>query len=124
MKAGVVYPQVELGGDTGAVKAFAQAAEDLGYDHIVIYDHVLGAVHAGREPKLTGPYKETDPFHEPLITFAYLAGITKKTRNGDGRYHFTAATNGPVRQAGGRRRPVLGRSAPPWCRGGMELGGV
>ncbi len=29
MKAGVVYPQIELGGDTGAVKAFAQAAEDL-----------------------------------------------------------------------------------------------
>ena len=49
MKAGVVYPQIELGGDTGAVKAFAQAAEDLAYDHIVIYDHVLGAVHAGRE---------------------------------------------------------------------------
>src|SRR5215469_16621890 len=72
MKAGVVYPQVELGGDTGAVKA----AEDLGYDHIVIYDHVLGAVHAGREPKLTGPYKETDPFHEPLVTYAYLAGVT------------------------------------------------
>jgi probable F420-dependent oxidoreductase len=78
MKAGVVYPQVELGGDTGAVKAFAQAAEGLGYDHIVIYDHVLGAVHAGREPKLTGPYKETDPFHEPLVTYAYLAGITSR----------------------------------------------
>ena len=77
MKAGVVYPQIELGGDIGAVKAFAQAAEDLGYDHIVIYDHVLGAVHAGREPKLTGPYKETDPFHEPLVTYAYLAGVTK-----------------------------------------------
>ena len=69
MKAGVVYPQIELGGDTGAVKAFAQAAEDLGYDHIVIYDHVLGAVHAGREPKLSGPYKESDPFHEPLVTY-------------------------------------------------------
>ena len=78
MKAGVVYPQIELGGDTGSVKAFAQAAEDLGYDHIVIYDHVLGAVHAGREPKLTGPYKESDPFHEPLVTYAYLAGVTKK----------------------------------------------
>ena len=63
--------------DTGAVKAFAQAAEDLGYDHIVIYDHVLGAVHAGREPKLTGPYKENDPFHEPLVTYVYLAGVTK-----------------------------------------------
>jgi hypothetical protein len=56
MKAGVVYPQLELGGNTGGLKAFAQAAEDLGYHHIVIYDHVLGAVHAGREPKLTGPY--------------------------------------------------------------------
>src|SRR6267378_8137101 len=77
MKAGVVYPQTELGGDTGAVKAFAQAAEDLGYDHIVIYDHVLGAVHEGREPKLTGPHKENDPFHEPLVTYAYLAGVTK-----------------------------------------------
>src|SRR5260370_25231338 len=77
MKAGVVYPQIELGGDTGAVKAFAQAAEDLGYDHIVIYDHVLGAVHEVREPRLTGPYKENDPFHEPLVTYAYLAGITK-----------------------------------------------
>lgn len=78
MKAGVVYPQIELGGDTGAVKAFAQAAEDLGYDHIVIYDHVLGAVHEGREPKLSGPYTENDPFHEPLVTYAYLAGVTKK----------------------------------------------
>jgi probable F420-dependent oxidoreductase len=76
MKAGVIYPQIELGGDPGAVKAFAQAAEGLGYDHIVLYDHVLGAEHAGREPKLTGPYKESDPFHEPLITFAYLAGVT------------------------------------------------
>src|SRR5438046_7596222 len=78
MKAGVVYPQIELGGDTGAVKALAQAAEELGYDHLVIYDHVLGAVHAGREPKLTGPYRETDPFREPLVTYAYLAGVTKK----------------------------------------------
>ena len=43
----------------------------------MIYDHVLGAVHEGREPKLTGPYKENDPFHEPLVTYAYLAGVTK-----------------------------------------------
>ena len=78
MKAGVIYPQTELGGDIGAVKAFVQAAEALNYDHIVIYDHVLGAEHAGREPKLRGPYTETDPFHEPLITYAYLAGVTKR----------------------------------------------
>ena len=78
MKAGVIYPQTELGGDPGALKAFAQAAEALNYDHIVIYDHVLGVEHAGREPQLRGPYTETDPFHEPLITYAYLAGVTQK----------------------------------------------
>ena len=76
MKAGVIYPQTELGGDVTAVKKFAQAAEEMGYDHIVIYDHVLGADHEGREPPLRGPYKNTDPFHEPLITYAYLAGVT------------------------------------------------
>ena len=78
MQAGVVYPQTELNGDPGAIKAFAQAAEGLGYDHIVIYDHVLGAEHADREPALTGPYKESDPFHEPLVTYAYLAGVTER----------------------------------------------
>jgi len=78
MRCGVVYPQIELDGDPGAVKAFAQAAEDLGYDHFIMYDHVLGAEHAGREPALTGPYTDADPFHEPFIAFAYLTGITKR----------------------------------------------
>ncbi len=78
MRVGVVYPQIELGGDPGAVKAYAQAAEDLGYDHLLLYDHVLGAEHAGRDPKLWGPYTERDPFHEPFITLAYLAGITTR----------------------------------------------
>lgn len=76
MRVGVVFPQIELGGDPGAARAFAQAAEGLGYDHLLMYDHVLGAEHAGREPKLTGPYTERDPFHEPFIAFAYLAAIT------------------------------------------------
>jgi len=52
------------------VKAFAQAAEEIGYDHLVMYDHVIGVEHAAREPKLVGPYTEADPFHEPLVTFA------------------------------------------------------
>lgn len=78
MRCGVVYPQIELNGDPGAVAAFAQAAEDLGYDHFIMYDHVLGAEHGGREPALTGPYTEKDPFHEPFISFAYLAGITRR----------------------------------------------
>jgi len=78
MKIGCVYPQIELGGDPSAVRAFAQAAEELGFDHIIAYDHVLGAEHAGRDPQLTGPYTESDPFHEPLVMFAYLAGVTER----------------------------------------------
>ena len=78
MKTGVVYPQTELGGDPGALKAFAQAAEGLGYDHFILYDHVLGAEHDGRDPPLTGPYTNLDPFHEPLVAFAYLAGLTQR----------------------------------------------
>jgi probable F420-dependent oxidoreductase len=77
MKLGVVYPQIELGGDPNAVRRFALAAEALGYDHLLAYDHVVGASH-DREPRLWGPYTDQDPFHDPLIMFAYLAGLTQK----------------------------------------------
>jgi probable F420-dependent oxidoreductase len=78
MQIGVVYPQIELGGDPIAVGRFGRAVEELGFDHLLAYDHVLGAVHADRTPPLTGPYTELDPFHDPLVMFAYLAGITER----------------------------------------------
>jgi probable F420-dependent oxidoreductase len=76
MQFGAVFPTCEIGDDPIAVRDFAQAAEALGYEHIVIYDHVLGAEHANRAPPLRGPYDETHPFHEPFVLLAYLAGIT------------------------------------------------
>lgn len=78
MHVGVVYPQTELRGDPGAVRRIGRAVEDLGFDHILAYDHVLGAVHADRARPLTGPYDEHDPFHDPFVLFAYLAGITER----------------------------------------------
>jgi probable F420-dependent oxidoreductase len=78
MKIGVAYPQTELLGDPAAVREFGRSVEDLGFDHILAYDHVLGAVHADRTPPLTGPYTERDPFHDPFVMFAYLAGITER----------------------------------------------
>jgi probable F420-dependent oxidoreductase len=78
MQIGVVYPQIELRGDPGSVRLIGRAVEDLGFDYLLAYDHVLGAVHAGRTPALTGPYTERDPFHDPLVMFAYLAGITHR----------------------------------------------
>jgi probable F420-dependent oxidoreductase len=78
MEIGVAYPQNELRGDPAAVGEFGRAVEDLGFDHILAYDHVLGAVHADRTPALTGPYTERDPFHDPFVMFAYLAAITER----------------------------------------------
>ena len=52
MKIGVVYPQTELKGDPIAVKEIGLATENLGYDHLLAYDHVVGATHDDREPEL------------------------------------------------------------------------
>jgi probable F420-dependent oxidoreductase len=78
MQIGAVYPQIELGGDPVAVRRIGKAVEDLGFDYLLAYDHVLGAVHANRARPLTGPYTEHDPFHDPFVMFAYLAGITER----------------------------------------------
>lgn len=76
MKFSAVLPTCEIGDDPSAIRDWAQAAESLGYHHILAYDHVLGAVHDRRDPVLNGPYTEHHPFHEPLTLFAYLAGVT------------------------------------------------
>jgi probable F420-dependent oxidoreductase len=78
MQIGVVYPQIELGGDPEAVRRIGRATEELGFDHLLAYDHVLGAVHEGRIPPLVGPYTEQDPFHDPLVMFAHLAAVTER----------------------------------------------
>jgi probable F420-dependent oxidoreductase len=76
MQIGVVLPQIEIGGDPGAVRAYGQRVEELGYQHVLAYDHVVGAdpaVHQG----WSGPYDVTTTFHEPFVLFGFLAGITK-----------------------------------------------
>jgi len=78
MKLGAVFPTCEIGDDPGAIRDFAQTAEGLGYSHLIVYDHVLGAEHGGREPKLTGPYTEHDPFHEPFVLYGFLAAVTTR----------------------------------------------
>ena len=78
MQFGAVFPTTEIGDDPVAIRDWAQTAEELGYSRIIVYDHVLGAEHANREPALTGPYTEEDPFHEPFVLFGYLAAITRK----------------------------------------------
>ncbi|HEY1371670.1 MAG TPA: LLM class F420-dependent oxidoreductase [Candidatus Binatia bacterium] len=77
MKFGVIFPQTEIGSDPAAVRDYAQAAESLGYEHLVVYDHVIGANPASR-PGWTPPYTHMDNFHEPFVLFGYLLGATQK----------------------------------------------
>ena len=58
MRLGAIFPQTEIGADPAAVKDFAQAAEDLGYEHILVFDHVLGADQTKRTTG-TGPTTKT-----------------------------------------------------------------
>jgi len=75
MRIGAVFPQTEIGADPGAVRAWAEAVEELGFRHVVAFDHVLGAGTAGR-PGWYG-YTSEDLFHEVFVLFGYLAGITR-----------------------------------------------
>jgi probable F420-dependent oxidoreductase len=75
MRIGVVFPQTEIGADAGAVRAYAEHVEGLGFAHLLAYDHVVGAdptIHLGWD----GPYDLRSTFHEPLVTFGYLAAVT------------------------------------------------
>src|SRR3978361_192166 len=75
MRLGVVFPQTEIGADPGAIRAYVAAVAETGYDHLLAYDHVVGAdpaVHEGWR----GPYDISSTFHEPFVLFGYLAAIT------------------------------------------------
>lgn len=77
MQLGTVFPQIDIGADPVAVRDYAQAAESLGYTHILAFDHVIGVNPASR-PGWNGPYDHTAMFHEPFVLFGYLAGVTRK----------------------------------------------
>ena len=78
MRLGVVFPQTEIGADPVGVRDYAQAVEAMGYQHLLVYDHVLGAHPAGRRPDWRGTYNHTDMFHEPMVLFGYLAAVTER----------------------------------------------
>ena len=77
MKFGVVFPQTEIGEYPKAIRDFGQAAEDLGYDHMMIYDHVLG-VDARLHRGWSGPFTSGDMIHEPFVLLGFMAAITSR----------------------------------------------
>ena len=64
MKVGISLPVRELKDDLGAIRAFAQMADDVGYTHLRVPDQVL-------RPK-------SGHLHEPLMILAYVAAVTQR----------------------------------------------
>ena len=81
MQIGVVFPQYEVGADLGGVRAYAQAAQDLGFEYLITADHVLGADPAGY-PGWNRPYRHDTVIHEPFVLFAHLAAVAPKLEIG------------------------------------------
>ncbi len=77
MKIGVVLPQTEIGNDPAAIKAYAEAVEDMGFTHLLVFDHVLGA-NPERPGGWKGPYTYRYAFHEPFVLFGFLAAATRR----------------------------------------------
>ncbi|HEV1997971.1 MAG TPA: LLM class F420-dependent oxidoreductase [Candidatus Dormibacteraeota bacterium] len=77
MKVGVVFPQTETSSDPAALRAYVEAVESMGFAHVALYDHVLGA-QADRPGGWRGPYTDADLFHEVFVTLGYMAAITSR----------------------------------------------
>lgn len=75
VKLGAVFPQTEIGADPEPVAEYARSVEAMGFDHIVVYDHVLGANFGDR--KMQYPYDSDDQFHEVFVLYGYLAALTE-----------------------------------------------
>ena len=78
MQVGVALPTTEIGADLGALRDYVQAAEDLGYAHIRILDHVLGADPKFHPEVPVFAYTHKSYIHEPFTLMAYLAAVTKR----------------------------------------------
>jgi len=68
---------IDIGGDPGTTRAFAQAAEECGYDHLGAPDHVLG-VNVASRPGWGDRNTSADLMHDPFVLFGYLSAATTK----------------------------------------------
>jgi probable F420-dependent oxidoreductase len=83
MNLGIVFSQADSGTDPDAIRAWARRAEAAGFDHLMAYDHVLGASAERLGPGPFGPfpaapYTADHTFHEILTLFSHLAGVTTR----------------------------------------------
>ncbi len=76
MQVGLSIPTTEIGNDPVGIRDFVQAAEDMGYEHLTLIDHVIQSGTAVADDWRSF-YTRDNAFHEPLIFYAYVAALTK-----------------------------------------------
>lgn len=64
MRVGISLPVRELQDDLGALRAFAEAAEELGFTHLRVPDQVIRP--------------GTGPLNEPMTVLSFMAAVTSK----------------------------------------------
>ncbi len=74
MRVGAIFPHDTIEPDAGAIRTWTLAVEEMGFNHILSYDHVIGANRASR-PRWQG-YDLDSKFHEPVALLSYIAAIT------------------------------------------------
>src|SRR5205807_4700370 len=80
MKLTVEFPSVSYREGPPGVMRLAQAIEQIGYDHIDMFDHVvMGYPMQGRPP---GPYPAQMPILEALMVLSYMAAVTSRVTLG------------------------------------------
>ncbi len=77
MRIGLVFPQTEIGVNPAVIREYAQTAEELGFTHLLTYEHVVG-VDLAHYPGWRGPYHAGHQFHEPFVLFGYLTAVTRR----------------------------------------------
>ncbi|MEO8264015.1 MAG: LLM class F420-dependent oxidoreductase, partial [Ilumatobacteraceae bacterium] len=80
---GAVFSQADSGTDPDAIRQWAVDAEAAGFEHLMAYDHVLGASSDRLGPGPFGsfpaaPYTSEHTFHEVLVLFSHLAALTTR----------------------------------------------
>ncbi len=78
MNIGVIFPQTECGTDVAAIGEFVRAVETMGFDHLFVADHVLGADPKFHSHPSLATYSHEAVVHEALTLMAYLAAITRR----------------------------------------------
>ena len=123
MQLGGSLPVSDIGTGPAVLRDYAQAAEGLGFAHLLAPDHVLGANpaadHEGRRVGTTAT-----AYHDPFVLFGFLAGCTQEDRLCLRRPDPGAAPGGAGRQAGGLARRAVRRPVPARHRGRLERGRV